>query len=239
MNSITDIVIVFLLIVGAVTFTAWLVRKREEIRQEEFQDLVLKRQREEVQSIYQTMRGWRHDYHNHMQSIKACLSMNQVEEAISYLDHLEADLDSINFSVRTGNVGLDAILSSKISIAMKHDISVNFKANVPEKLQVSDVHLCALVGNLMDNAVEACDSVEKEKRFIRIYIGIFRKQLYISVTNASSFEERRKMTELVSLKQGDHGLGLRRIDRIVEKYHGYVNRNNEPGVFSTEVMLPL
>lgn len=239
MNSITDIVIVFLLIVGAVTFTAWLVRKREEIRQEEFQDLVLKRQREEVQSIYQTMRGWRHDYHNHMQSIKACLSMNQVEEAISYLDHLEADLDSINFSVRTGNVGLDAILSSKISIAMEHDISVNFKANVPEKLRVSDVHLCALVGNLMDNAVEACDSVEKEKRFIRIYIGIFRKQLYISVTNASSFEERRKMTELVSLKQGDHGLGLRRIDRIVEKYHGYVNRNNEPGVFSTEVMLPL
>lgn len=239
MRGIMDFVIVFLLIAAAVTLTAWIVRKKEERRQEEFQDLVLKRQREEVQSIYQTMRGWRHDYHNHMQSIKACLSMNQVEEAISYLDQLEADLDSIDFSVRTGNVGLDAILSSKISIALKHDISVNFKANVPEKLQVGDVHLCALVGNLMDNAVEACDGVEKEKRFIRVYIGVFRKQLYISVSNASPFAERRRTAELVSLKQGDHGLGLRRIDKIVEKYHGYVNRNNEPGVFVTEVMLPL
>lgn len=239
MSGIMDFVMVFLLIAVAVTLTAWIVRKGEEKRQEEFQNLVLNRQREEVQSIYQTMRGWRHDYHNHMQSIKACLSMNQVEEAISYLDHLEADLDSIDFSVRTGNVGLDAILSSKISIAMKHDISVNFKANVPEKLQVSDVHLCALVGNLLDNAVEACDSVDKEKRFIRIYIGIFRKQLYISVSNASSFTERKKTTELVSSKQGNHGLGLRRINRIVEEYHGYVNRNNEPGVFVTEIMLPL
>ena len=218
MNGIMDFVMVFLLIAAAVTLTAWIVRKGEEKRQEEFQDLVLNRQREEVQSIYQTMRGWRHDYHNHMQSIKACLSMNQVEEAISYLD---------------------AILSSKISIAMKHDISVNFKANVPEKLQVSDVHLCALVGNLLDNAVEACDSVDKEKRFIRIYIGIFRKQLYISVSNASSFTERKRTTELVSSKQGNHGLGLRRINRIVEEYHGYVNRNNEPGVFVTEIMLPL
>lgn len=239
MNDIIGLVTVCVLLIVAVAFTAITVRRKEARRLEEFEDLVLKRQREEVQNIYQTMRGWRHDYHNHMQTIKAYLSIGQVSETLAYLEHLEEDLDSIDIAVRTGNVGLDAILSSKISIASKHDINVNYKAKIPEQLRVSDVHLCAVVGNLLDNAIEACEDVNPEKRFIRIYIGIFRKQLYISVMNATSATRRKKPSELVSFKQGDHGLGLRRIDRIVEEYHGFVNRKNEPGVFATEIMLPL
>jgi len=169
---------VFLLILAAaVCVTAVIVRKKEEKRLGEFQDSILKRQREEIQSIYQIMRGWRHDYHNHMQTIKAYLAMNQVEETLAYLEHLEEDLDSIDIAIQTGNVALDAILSSKVSIASKRRIQVNYTAKVPDKLQVSDVHLCAIIGNLLDNAVEACESVEEDKRFIRIYIGIFKKQL--------------------------------------------------------------
>ena len=103
---------VFLLILAAaVCVTAVIVRKKEEKRLGEFQDDILKKQREEVQNIYQTMRGWRHDYHNHMQTIKAYLSMGQVEETLAYLEHLEEDLDSIDIAIQTGNVALDAILS--------------------------------------------------------------------------------------------------------------------------------
>lgn len=227
------------ILAAAVLVTGIYVRRKEEKRLGEFQDIILKKQRDEVQNIYQTMRGWRHDYHNHMQTIKAYLSMNQVQETLEYLEHLEEDLDSIDIAVRTGNVGVDAILSSKISIAAKKDIRVNCKAKVPKQLQVSDVHLCAVIGNLLDNAIEACESVDAEKRFIRIYVGIFKQQLYISVSNSTSEIRRKKLSELVSLKKGEHGLGLRRIDRIVEGYEGFVNRKNEPGVFATEVMLPL
>ena len=151
--------------------TAFLVKRHEEKRLGEFQDNILKKQRDEVQNIYSTMRGWRHDYHNHLQTIKAYLAMGQVGETLSYLEHLEDDLDSIDIAVRTGNVGMDAILSSKISIASKNGIAVNCKAAVPDKLSVSDVHLCAIVGNLLDNAIEACGRVVPEKRFIRVYIG--------------------------------------------------------------------
>ena len=233
----------------SVICTVLVLKKRNERQLEDFQDSVLKKQRDEVQNIYQTMRAWRHDYHNHIQSVKALLSMGRQAELSEYLDNLEKDLDSIDIAIRTGNVGLDAILSSKVSIARKNNIEVNCTAKVPQNLKITDVHLCAIVGNLMDNAIEACekmrcgancsDSEKAVPRFIRVYIGLFKSQLYISVTNSTKETKRRRVTELVTSKLGEHGFGLRRIDKIVEHYDGYVNRKNEPGVFATEVMLPL
>ena len=225
----------------SVILTIIILKNKNDKRLSDFQDSVLKKQRDEVQNIYQTMRAWRHDYHNHMQAIKALLSMGKKEELSDYLDNLEKDLDSIDIAIRTGNVGLDAILSSKVSIARKNNIEVNCTAKVPADLKISDVHLCAIVGNLMDNAIEACEKITEgtAPRFIRIYIGLFKSQLYISVSNATCEKHRRRLSELVTSKLGEHGFGLRRIDKLAEKYDGYVNRKNEPGIFATEVMLPL
>lgn len=228
----------------SVVLTIIILKKKYDRRLADFQDSVLKKQRDEVQNIYQTMRAWRHDYHNHIQSIKAMRAMGKDSELSDYLDNLEKDLDSIDIAIRTGNVGLDAILSSKVSIARKNSIEVNCTAKVPGELKITDVHLCAIVGNLMDNAIEACEKIPLGRnglatRFIRIYIGLFKNQLYISITNSTNVKKRQRVTELVTSKIGEHGFGLRRIDKLVDKYDGYVNRKNEPGVFATEVMLPL
>lgn len=225
----------------SVILTILILKNKYDKRLSDFQDSVLKKQRDEVQNIYQTMRAWRHDYHNHMQAIKALLSMGKKDELSDYLDNLEKDLDSIDIAIRTGNVGLDAILSSKVSIARKNNIEVNCTAKVPDELKISDVHLCAIVGNLLDNAIEACEKITEgaAPRFIRIYIGLFKSQLYISVSNSTCEKQRRRLSELVTSKFGEHGFGLRRIDKLAEKYDGYVNRKNEPGIFATEVMLPL
>lgn len=232
-------IIIFASIAVTALVTAAAVRRCEMKKLGDYQDQVLAKQREEVQNIYETMRGWRHDYHNHMQTMTAYLSLRQIDEALTYISHLEEDLDSIDIAIRTGNVSADAIVSSKVSIARKNDITVNCKAQVPKTLSVSDVDLCAILGNLLDNAIESCARVEPERRFLRIYIGIYRKQLYISVSNATRERKRKKRSEFVSGKQGDHGFGLQRIDHITQKYDGYVNRKNEPGVFATEIMLPL
>lgn len=238
------ILFVLIAVLISVTVTIIVLKKKYDRRLSDFQDSVLRKQRDEVQNIYQTMRAWRHDYHNHIQSIKAMLSMDKREELENYLDNLEKDLDSIDIAIRTGNVGLDAILSSKVSIARKNSIEVNCTAKVPGELKITDVHLCAIVGNLMDNAIEACEKITLGEngvatRFIRIYIGLFKNQLYISITNSTNVKKRQRVTELVTSKIGEHGFGLRRIDKLVDKYDGYVNRKNEPGVFATEIMLPL
>ena len=144
----------------AALVTSIILKRKYRKQLEDFQDSVLKKQRDEVQNIYQTMRAWRHDYHNHIQSIKAMIAMQKFAELEGYLSMLESDLDSIDIAIRTGNVGLDAILSSKVSIARKNNINVSCTAKVPENLTVSDVHLCAIVGNLLDNAIEACEKIK-------------------------------------------------------------------------------
>lgn len=206
---------------------------------EEYQNRLLSRQVSEVQNIYKTMRGWRHDYHNHMQSLKAYLSKGMEEEAKAYLERLESDLDEIRQMIETGNVALDAILNSKLSLAVQEHIEVDYRAAVPEELTVSDIDLCVLIGNLIDNGVEACQKLDEEQRRIRLYIGILRQQLYIYVLNSTNEPARRMDEEYITTKRGNHGHGLLRINRIVEKYDGYINRKNEPGVFVTEIMLPL
>lgn len=239
MNIIIYIILVIILILTTAVLTHIITKKQDEKWLFEFQDSILKKQRDEVENVYNTMRGWRHDYHNHMQTLKAYLGMNQIEEIGKYLDHLEEDLDSIDIAIRTGNTSVNAILSSKISIAKKHFIDVNCKATVPSELKISDVHLCAIIGNLLDNAIEASEKVPAGKRFIRVYIGLFQEQLYISVSNSTEETRRKKLTELITSKKGEHGLGLRRVDKLVDQYQGYVNRKNEPGIFATEIMLPL
>ena len=205
-----------------------------------YQVEVMSRQVEEVNDIYMTMRGWRHDYHNHLQKLKAHLATGQIEEAKRYLNELEGDLDNIRVKYTTGNISLDAILNSKLSLAEKNHIDINCKAELTEKLTVADIDLCVIMGNLIDNAVESCSKMpEAAERFLRIYVCIRKQQLYIAVTNSTGEVIRKLDAEYISNKRGDHGHGLKRIDIVVDKYKGYIRRANEPGVFSTEIMLPL
>ena len=205
----------------------------------DYQNKILSQEMDEVRSIYMTMRGWRQDYHNHMQSVKAYLAKNNITEAKEYLNRLEEDLADIRLLFDTGNLNVDAILNAKISLALENGIRCDYKAVIPKELSVSDIDLCVVIGNLIDNAVEACRTVKKEEQFLRLYIAPLKQQLYITVTNATSEVVRKLDEEYISKKRGDHGHGLKRINNVVKKYDGYINRKNEPGVFVTEIMLPL
>lgn len=206
----------------------------------EHQNKLVRHHIDEVQSIYLTMREWRHDYHNHMQTLKAHMAMAQYDLANQYLDELEKDLNDIRIFIKSGNINLDAILNSKLSLAKSKNIAVNCKAELPSKLTISDIDLCVLIGNLLDNALEACEQMPcDEEPFLRIYIGVFKQQLYISVANATKELTRKLDHEYTTNKRGNHGHGLKRIYNTVKKYEGFINSQNEPGVFITEIMLPL
>ncbi|OKP99247.1 histidine kinase [Paenibacillus sp. P46E] len=195
----------------------------------------------EVQNMYMQMRGWRHDYHNHIQTMKAHLALGQTTELQEYLGKLDTDLSTVDTVLQTGNILIDAILNSKLSLIATKDISVNARATVPSKLQISEIDLCVIIGNLLDNAMEAClKQPIPSERYIRVYIGVLKEQLYISVSNSVSGEVIKNGKAFISTKNSaTHGFGLMRIDRIADKYNGYVNRQHEEGVFATEVMLPL
>lgn len=232
--------IIVIAVVVNVLLWLFLMPRYVERRISGFQNELVDRHYDEVEVMYRKMRGWRHDYHNHIQVLKAYLSLTQYREALDYLDGLEKDLSAVDTVLKTGNVMVDAILNSKLSLIRERKIAVDATALVPGDTPVSGIDLSVLIGNLLDNAMEACMELpQEEDRFIRIYIDRIKKQLYISVTNSMKGKAKRLGARFLSRKGGNHGFGLCRIDSIVAKYGGYVNRQTEEGVFATEITLPL
>jgi hypothetical protein len=186
----------------------------------EYQKELIAKHCDEVQNIYQTMRGWRHDYHNHIQTLLA-LSGNEAKTR-EYLLKLNDDLTQVDTVLKTGNVMVDAILNSKLSLIRSKEIRVNAKAVVPTELNVSEIDLCVIIGNLLDNAMEAClRQAEEKERFIRVFIGVLKEQLYISVSNSVEGGIKKSDKAYFSGKGSEaHGFGLASIDRIAAKYDG-------------------
>lgn len=226
--------LLFLMAEGALYF----YKKGFEFKTEQFRSELMEHSYGEIRDIYMNMRGWRHDYHNHMQVMKAQLSMGNIEGMEAYLDELEQELDRVDTLVKSGNLMADAILNSKLTLARRHGILVNCKAKLPERLPVEDVDLCVILGNLLDNAIEACSRVEEGKRFLRIYMTLNKNQFYLSVQNSANEEPDFNERNYISKKRGNHGLGMKRVKAAVDKYQGYLNLANEPGIFAAEVTMP-
>lgn len=132
------------------------------------------------------MRGWRHDYHNHIQTLKFLAANNDIVGIREYLNELDTNLSILDSSIRTGNSMADAILNSKVSLAKAREIDVRVDAHIPVKLKISEIDLCCILGNLFDNAIDASMALPPQNRLIRVYMDMKGSRLYISFTNFTS-----------------------------------------------------
>lgn len=204
-----------------------------------YQSDLLQKYCEEVETMYKKMRGWRHDYHNHIQALQASMALGRYDEVARYLHQLNDDLTAVDTTVKTGRVMVDAILNGKMNIAAQNDIPVNAKARIPEGTPVSDVDLCVIIGNLLDNAIEECRRLPVEERFIRVYIGRKNTQFYLTFTNSAGRKLDRKGPLYSSAKGEEHGFGLSRVAFVVKKYGGLFSADSEDGGFTAEILIPL
>lgn len=193
----------------------------------------------EVENMYKQMRGWRHDFRNHIQTLKSHAASGDIELIKKYLDQLDTELQSVDTVIKTGNKMTDAILNSKVSLARAKNINVTVDAHVPVKISTPEIDLCTIIGNLFDNAIEANLKLPQQERMIRIYMDMKKTQLYMCFTNMTSVKKQRKYNGIFTTTKGEgHGFGLVRIDDIVKRHNGYINRNSEDGAFTTEILLP-
>ena len=202
-------------------------------------DKMMAQYSEEVQELYANMRGWRHDYHDHLQALKAYLDNQDTAAARQYLNELEDKLDAVDPLVHSGNAMLDAIVNAKLTLAERLHIPVNEKVIVGNTPLIKDVDLVVILGNLLDNAIEAIsEQPPHEKRQLRLYIGIVKQQFYISVTNTRPADQVIDY-QYASTKSDKRGLGIRRVNKLVAKYDGMINRQYEASVFVTEIASPI
>ena len=213
--------------------------KQIDKRIDEYQSELVQTHYAEVENMYRQIRGWRHDYRNHIQMMKVLAANGDMDALKVYLDELDTDLNTVDTVVKTGNPMADAILNSKISLARSRNIPTLVDAHIPVKLKMSELDLCCIIGNLFDNAMEASMALPEEKRMIRVYMDMKGTQLYISFTNFTAAKKLNKVGKGFRTSKGEgRGFGLVRVDDIVSRYDGYLSRNSEDGAFTTEILIP-
>lgn len=139
--------------------------------------------------------------------------------------------------LKTGNVTVDAILSAKLAQARADGIAVTVDVNLPDRLTLSDLELSIVIGNLLDNAIEACREAQGEK-FIRLSMRIKGKMLYFYLLNAAGSRKTKIGSLFRTEKSGAHGFGLHRAEAILEQHGGWVKYNSEDGAFTSEFLVP-
>ena len=242
------VIIIFLtlilIFIGAILIRKYIIKAADN-RIGAYQSDLLEKHFEEVENMYRQTRGWRHDYRNHIQTMKAYLAMNEIKKLENYLDELDTDLTTVDTVIKTGNVMIDAILNSKISLAKAKNIQVDAKAIVPRQLNMSEVDLSIIVGNLMDNAIEACEKQETDAggkgRFIRLYSGCRQGMLLLTVENSFNGELKLLQGNLfpaTTKPDGEaHGIGLHNIRAAAERYRGGVSWEADENRFTLTVLL--
>lgn len=200
-----------------------------------FEKELLQKYYAEVENMYTRMRGWRHDLRHHIQTMKVHAARGEMGEIEAYLNMLDQDLTNVETVARTGNRIADAILNSKLSLARERQINVKAEARIPVQLSIPELDLCIVIGNLLDNAIEACMQLPPDRRLIRIYMEMKGNYLYLALTNTAAGGKKKHFG---TTKGEGHGMGLARVDEVVKKHGGYLTRASEEEAFSTEVLLP-
>lgn len=194
---------------------------------------------EEINNRYSQMRMLRHDINNHLSAMSLLLKEGRTEDAQKYLQEITNDLENTMPVARTGIHALDMILWNKISLAKESYITIQLTIDgMLTGLQMSDYELCSLLGNLLDNAIEATQKLPEENRTIHLRIGRQLDMLCIFCENPFATVQKEG-NRFISLKadQQNHGLGLRQIKHIAHKYNGTVDIKTDDNIFSVSVLL--
>lgn len=193
----------------------------------------------EVAQIYADIKEWQHDFKHHMQLVRSLLQNQDYIQAKKYLDELDEKVLMSSLRVSTGNYLVDAILSSKIATATANNIPLGYTAQVPEYLNINNVDLCAILSNLLDNAIEACRKIDGET-YIKCEVMLIKSQLYIHITNSSDGKYIKVSEGFMSTKKGAlHGIGLSHVQSIVSQYNGLYNVKAEKDYFETKISIPV
>lgn len=186
----------------------------------------------------ESLKKFRHDYKAHLFAMDALLEAGKTQELHQYLLSLhQSQFEGVHLRQYTDNVSLNILLNQKATVAEKYGI--RFKADIvlssDGKIIVGD--LISLFSNLCDNAIEACATLPDAS--ISLSVHKAKAYLVIEISNTSSSDVRKTNPEFVTSKSRPelHGMGIKIIKSIVEKYHGIYQIDSTDHSFTTMIML--
>ena len=208
--------------------------EKELARLKSEQAELLERDYTAVNRAYQVNAKLFHDLHNHIGVLRQFLTLEKYGEAVRYLDELQAPVRNLTATVWTGDETADYLINSKA--AMAEEAGIRFQAHVefPRRTNIRSVDLCTILGNLLDNAIEAARQVpDPSGRTVALTIRRIHQMLVIKVENSFSSAPVQENGELKTTKTegGLHGWGLKSAQTAAGKYDGMVQAGVSGEVF--------
>ncbi len=230
---------------------AWIIKKMIDQQKKEFLWQIREKEYENqqiyiehIQDIINTLRAQRHDFNNYISTIYGLVYLGKIEEAKKYILNLSKDAADLNEVVNVYHPVVGAILNMKKEKAARSKIEFNVDVDVPMKLPFDFVDLSTILGNLLDNAIEACERIKDIHP--EIYVEIYMKDNYmiIKIENSKNdkitFTNNQLVNRITTKKDKEnHGLGLMNVRKAVNKYEGIMNIQDMGTEFLVDIALPI
>lgn len=235
-------IILSMILLFAVLFYR-LSRQREtelelaKLREEQAE--ILERDYEALSRTYDENAKLYHDLHNHLEVLYHCLARGDVQEAMQYCEDLRTPIREISQTVWTGDKALDYLISSKVALARQEQIRTEVKIEYPRNTNIRSVDLTTILGNLLNNALEAARMAPEPLRFLNLTIRRIHEMLIVKVENGYGEAPVQENGALVTSKENRtlHGWGLKSALTAAERYDGSIQTDYADGVFRAVVTL--
>lgn len=181
---------------------------------------------EEAKVRYEKTVSFRHDIKNHIKVVKELLQKNQLEQALNYMKEMESITTNLSFPCNTNNPVLDILLGNKLGIAKNNHINISCLLYLPYPCSISDIDFCIILSNALDNAIDACKTLDNTKKYIRVTGNMQGDFILLEIQN--SIEGNFILQE---------GIGLKNIRAVAEKYNGTMNIKIQEKEFSLSILL--
>jgi len=191
-----------------------------------------------MQESVAKVKSIRHDIKIHLAVLKEFTIKYKADDVAEYISSLLGDVEDSEIYSETGNLAFDSIINFKLKDIKNDNIKLDMRIQVPPILGADDVDIVTIMGNLLDNALEAV--AKADEKIIRLNIVLNKGAILIKMENTFdgnvSYLDNKK--ELASSKnEPGHGHGLKNIKRSVDKYNGYVKISHEGNIFSIRILL--
>lgn len=220
--------------------------EREKHFVEEQQLKAMKRRLSEAENFYGSIRKVRHEMKNHLANIKGLVAREQYEEVEAYIGKMDETMQALSYRFSTGNAVTDVIINDKYQRAKQLGITFCVHFEYRESDTISAFDMGIVLNNLFDNAIEACEKLKPSER--QISLALKRRNHFLLVEVENSFDGALEEADADGIpatsKEGgvsdirmEHGIGLKNVKDVAERYFGYMDIRTEGNIFKVTVML--
>ncbi len=215
--------------------TYWEKQERELVKQ---QNKYYENQLEIINASLKNSSILRHDMKNHLRVIFADIKNGNINDAQQHITDITDAYNAGNEIIRTGYPAIDSIVNFKLQNAKQDGIKINASSTLPQGLNISSFDSTVIMGNLIDNALQAV-SLVTENKFIDLVLHYSKGILLIKIANPFVNEIKKSGDNVITTKKDkeNHGYGLASVKETVEKYNGTVEINPSDNIFTVKVVL--